>query len=123
MSKPFASFAQAAWEHIERKGVSRADFAEKTLLSGKIYDRIRSGELTNPKLQTVIQICIGLELGGVLGEHLLSLAGYTLNNTPQQLAYKNILHAYRGHSIYECDEILKALGITSIIPKEYRFTE
>lgn len=115
------NFAQTAWAHIERKKISRKDFCEKTLLSDKTYDRLRDNRLPSPTLQTVMQICVGLELGGVLGEQLLELAGYKLN--AQQVAYRKILYAFRGHSIYECDEVLTALGMPSILPKQYRVIE
>jgi hypothetical protein len=65
-----------------------------------------------------MQFAVGLSLGGPLGEQLLELAGYKLNAS--QLAYKKILYSYRGHSIYECDEVLTALGLQSILPKQYR---
>jgi hypothetical protein len=117
-TKPTLNFAQTAWAHIERLGLSRQEFCEKTLLSEKTYERIRNNNLRDPKLQTVMQFAVGLSLGGPLGEQLLELAGYKLNNS--QLAYKKILYSYRGHSIYECDEVLTALGLQSILPKQYR---
>jgi hypothetical protein len=120
LSRPAVSFSQAAWAHVERIGIGRKEFCEKTLLSEKTYERLRDGEVLHPSLQTVLQVCVGLGLGGVFGEQLLDLAGYKLS--AQQLPYKKILCSYRGHSIYECDEILVALGMPSIIPKQYRAT-
>lgn len=121
LSNPTLNFAQTAWAHLERKNCGKKDFCKKTLLSEKTYDRIRANDLPNPALQTVMLICVGLELGGVLGEQLLELAGFKLN--AQQLAYKKLLYSYCGHSVYECDEVLSALGIPSILPKQYRVTE
>lgn len=122
LSTPAGNFAQVAYAHIQRKGYNKAVFCDKTLLSGKTFDRIKDNRLPNPTLETVMQICIGLELGGIYGEQLLEIAGYKLNNSPQQLAYKKLLHSYYGHSIYECDEVLRALGLASIVPKAYRET-
>ena len=120
LSTPRLTFAQAAWAHIERLCIKPKEFCDRTLLSEKVYERLRDKNYhgRNPELQTVLQICIGLNLGGVLSEQLLELAGYKL--TAQQLAYKKILYCYCGHSIYECDEVLTALGLPSILPKQYR---
>jgi hypothetical protein len=120
LSRPAVSFSQVAWAHVERIGIGRKEFCKRTLLSEKTYERLRDGEVIHPSLQTVLQICIGLGLGGVFGEQLLDLAGYKLS--AQQLPYKKILCSYRGHSIYECDAILVRLGMPSIIPKQYRAT-
>jgi hypothetical protein len=120
LSRPAMSFSQAAWSHIERLGIGRKEFCERTLLSEKTYERLRDGEVLHPSLQTVLQVCVGLGLGGVFGEQLLELAGYKLS--AQQLPYKKVLCSYRGHSIYECDKILVSLGMPSIIPKQYRAT-
>jgi hypothetical protein len=122
LSLPVGNFTQVAWAHILRKGYNKVVFCDTTLLSDKTFDRIKAGQLPNPTLETVMQICIGLELGGVFGEQLLELAGYKLNNSPQQLAYKKLLYSYCGHSIYECDEVLRALGLPSILPKAYKET-
>jgi len=121
LSKPTLNFAQTAWAHIERLHCSRTEFVEKTLLSEGMYKRLLRKTVIRPTFQTVMQFCVGLSLGGILSEQLLELAGYKLN--AQQLAYKKILHSYCGHSIYECDEILVALGNPSIIPGQYKVGE
>jgi hypothetical protein len=121
ISKPQATFADAVMSHVERLGLSRKDFCDKTLLSDKTYDRIKAKNIGRVTLQTVMQIAIGLELGGLLGEQLVELAGYRL--TAKEIGYKKVLYSYRGHSIYECDEVLTALGLDSIIPKQYRIAE
>lgn len=120
LSSTTQNFAQAAYGHIKRKGYNKSVFTEKTLLSGKTFDRIKKNELNNPTLETVMAICIGLELSPSYSEELLRLAGFTLSNSPQQLAYKKLLHSYRGHSIYECNEVLEALGLSPLCAKAYK---
>ena len=120
LSRTTQTFSQAVYGHIKRKGYNKVVFIEKTLLSGKTYDRIKNNELNNPTLETVVAICIGLELSPTYSEEILRLAGYTLNNTPQQLAYKKLIHSYRGHSIYECNEVLEALGLSPLCAKAYK---
>lgn len=120
LSRTTQTFSQAVYGHIKRKGYNKVVFIEKTLLSGKTYDRIKNNELNNPTLETVVAICIGLELSPTYSEEILRLAGYTLNNTPQQLAYKKLIHSYRGHSIYECNEVLEALRLSPLCAKAYK---
>jgi hypothetical protein len=121
MSRPTLNYAQTVWGHIERLGLTRKEFCDKTLLSEKSFDRIRDNNAGKPGLDTVMRICIGLELGGILGEQLLELAGYKLNAA--EIAYKKLLYSYKGHDIWECDEVLCALGLQSILPKQYRTAE
>lgn len=118
LSQPITTFAAAAWSHIQRLGLTRKEFCEKTLLSEKTYDRIKANNTGRVTLQTVMQIAVGLELGGALGEQLIELAGYKL--TAKEFGYKKVLYSYNGHSIYECDEVLRGLGLDSIIPRQYR---
>lgn len=57
---PFALLARA---HIERLGVSKAEFCRRTLLSEKTYERIRYGRIADrPRPETVMQVCVGLGL-------------------------------------------------------------
>jgi hypothetical protein len=77
-----------------------------------------NNQVTCPSLVTVLQICVGLSLGGVLGEQLIELAGYKLNAS--QAGYKRILYYYQGHSIYECEALILALGLPPIVPVHYK---
>jgi len=114
------TFAQYAWDIISKKKVNRQVFQVKTLLSEKIYDRIRDNKLeSNPDIKTVMAICIGLDLGGALGEQLLERAGHKLNNSQLHVVYKKLLYSLRGRSIYECDEILEGLSLPPISKKDY----
>ncbi len=121
LSQPTTTFCAAVWGHIQRLGISRKDFCERTLLSEKTYERLRDNAMPRPKFETVMQISVGLSLGGHLGEQLLELGGHRL--TAAQFGYKKILYSYQGHDLYECDEVLNALGLPSILPKQYRTVE
>jgi hypothetical protein len=104
------SFSQEAYAHVERLKMNKTVFCNKTLLSGKTYDRIKHNRLDDPSLETVMSVCIGLELGMSYGESLLAKGGYLLSTSPRKTAYKMLLYSYKGHSILECDELLEALN-------------
>lgn len=108
-------FCQQAMEAIKFVKANKAVFCEKTMLSEKTYERLETNKMPKPTLETVMCICIGLSLGINISNQLLNAAGYELNNTPQQVAYKAFLTSFVGHTLYECDEALKALGLSPLI--------
>lgn len=114
------SFSKAVYGHIQRKGYNKVIFTDKTLLSEKTFDRIKNNQLNQPNLETVMAICIGLELSPTYCEELLKIAGFTLNHSRQQLAYRKILYSFRGHSICECNEVLAALDLPLICARAYK---
>ncbi|MDR2671889.1 MAG: hypothetical protein LBC35_01035 [Coriobacteriales bacterium] len=105
------NFAQLAAAHIKRKGYNRKVFVEKTQLSIKTYERIMNNEIPAPALETVIAICIGLQLSFEHSLRLLEAAGYRLTSSPLHMAYRKLLSTHIGHSIKACNEILVALGL------------
>jgi len=121
LEMPPVGFALSVWRHIVRKSYTRKEFCEKTLLSEKMYERLRDDQVPRPSIETVMLICIGLDLGGVLGEQLLDLAEIRL--TKERWGYRKVLYECRGASVYECDEILTTLGFPSILPKQIRTSE
>ena len=111
MQRQNATFCQEAYAHIRRKGCNKISFQVKTGLSGKTYERIKSGSLKHPKLDTIMLICIGLDLGFDYGQSLFQKAGYTLSGSELQIAYRKILLSCRGLSIYQCNQILSSFGL------------
>jgi len=116
-------FARLAWTQMERCHCHyKENFREKTLLSDKTFDRIKSGQLISPDLETVMAICIGLNLGIIYGESLLKSAGYDLaeSTTPLHKVYHVLLCTYHERTIFEWNEVLEALGLQPIRAKAYK---
>ena len=116
-------FSKLAWGHIVRcKCILKEDFYNRTLLSEKTYDRIKSGKLKNPNLETVIALCFGLDLGMLYGDSLLKSAGFDLSESsrPDYVAYHALLCTFQGRTIYEYNEALESLGLPPIRAKVYR---
>jgi len=114
------TFCQYAWKIISQKGVNKKVFEDKTLLSGKYYDLIKSNSIKgNPSIETVMSICIGLDLGSRISEQLLEKAGHKLNDSPLHVVYRKFLSNFRGRSLYECNEILGGFSLPLISKKEY----
>lgn len=105
---PFALLARA---HIERLGVSKAEFCRRTLLSEKTYERIRYGRIADrPRPETVMQVCVGLGLPLPDAEELFNAAGYHLGGCVLHEAYRALL-AQGGLTVYGCDAALRSLGL------------
>jgi len=114
------TFSQFAWKLIRHKKVNKQIFADRTLLSDAYFDRIKNNRLkTNPDIETVMAICIGLDLDGKIGEELLEKAGHKLNYSQLHVIYRKFLYSLKGYSIYQCNEILEAYGFKSLSKKEY----
>ena len=111
------TFSQMAWSLMEnRKCTFTDDFTKKTLLSVKTYNRIKSGELVNPKFDTAMAVCIGLNLGVTYAIPLLKSAGYDLeqSSAPLHKVYHILLCTFHDRNIYEWNEILAVLGFPQI---------
>ena len=111
------TFAQMAWSLMEnRKCTFTDDFTKKTLLSVKTYNRIKSGELVNPKFDTAMAVCIGLNLGITYAIPLLKSAGFDLeqSSAPLHKVYHILLCTFHDRDIYEWNEILAVLGFPQI---------
>ena len=113
------TFSQLAWQIIRRKGINKQAFQDRTLLSTKMYERIENDELSNPKLETVMAICVGLNVGGIQGEKLLACAGYQLNDTLLHIIYKKLLFNLNGHTIYDCNKYLEAYNFKPLGDVKY----
>jgi len=112
------SFCQLAWMIIQQKRMNKQIFLNKTLLSPSVYDRIKNNSfVANPKIETVMSICIGLSLSGSQSERLLEKAGHKLNDSPLHVVYKSFLSTLRGRTIYEYNEILGGFGLPLLSKK------
>ena len=114
------NFAKVAWNHIRRNKLNKETFQQKTLLSGKMYDRIKNDNVPKPSLETAMALAIGLKLGGKSGEELLEKAGHKLTDTPLHLTYRKLLNVCKEKGILGCNEILEHLSFPPLCEKEYR---
>jgi transcriptional regulator with XRE-family HTH domain len=85
------TFSQLVTELMERKGWDAHKFAEHTRLDPNNYYRILRGETENPSIETVLNICIGLDAPPQIREELIVLAGRSWQKTQLHCAYQFIL--------------------------------
>jgi len=101
---------------MEWVGINEVKLSDKSGLSEKTIQRIRTGQRTNPTLSTIIALCIGLELPYDVSVIFIEKAGFKLfGNTPENMLYKFFLKDGCNHDIYQCDELLRAKGCNGFI--------
>ena len=90
--------------------------ADKSEVSEKTIQRIRTGETTNPNIETMVALCIGMDLPYEVSLAFIEKAGLNLmGNNPERLIYKFFLKDGCNLDIYECDELLKSKGYKGLI--------
>jgi transcriptional regulator with XRE-family HTH domain len=97
-------------------GISEVKLANKSEVSEKTIQRIRTGKRSNPSLLTMVALCIGLELPYDVCLSFIDKAGLCLrSNTPENMLYKFFLKDGCCFDIYQCDELLKAKDFKGFI--------
>ena len=92
---------------------TREEVAFDSLISARNLNRLLKNE-QRPKLETVVSLCIALHLFPFYSEYLIKSAGYSLRNTPQELAYRIIINQFYDTDIYYCNEFLRYIGVESL---------
>jgi len=82
--------------------------AEKSLTHPRTIQRLKNNPSDEYKTETVIAVCIGLNLIPKISLDLLELAGIKLKNTERDILYHKILSNRYKHTIHECNELLIA---------------
>jgi len=122
ISEDYKTFCELAWSHIERCHCAyKETFRERTLLSDKMFDRIKRKEAEKPELETVLALCFGLNLTHTQSTRLLLSAGYDISQAqnPNMVVYRMMLAEHSIRSIFEANEVLVALNFEPLCKKEY----
>jgi len=101
------NFGEAVKSLMKRRNLANEELAEKSQLAAKTIQRLRnSSDDSDHKKETVIAVCIGLQLFPTVSTELLTLAGVTLKHTEQDILYRHILNTRYKSSIHDCNELL-----------------
>ena len=88
--------------------------AEDSDLDEKTIVRMRTRLDYKPKLQTIIQLCIGLKVPSIICLELIRVAGFTLHPYGVELAYYCIITQKVVCTLQDCNEYLVALGYSPL---------
>lgn len=89
---------------------TREEVAFDSLISARNLNRLLKNK-QRPKLETVVSLCIALHLFPFYSEYLIKSAGYSLRNTPQELAYRILINQFYDTDIYSCNQFLRYIGV------------
>jgi len=105
------SFGGTLAELIKWCGTTNEKLGEASLLSARTIQRLRNADDEyESSLETVIALCIGLQLPPILSSNLMEKSGFSLKNTQQHLMYDFILTSCYSYPISYCNDLLTAQG-------------
>lgn len=109
------SFTETLVALQKNKKLSNKQLADRSLVGEKVIQRLRNDEAYPTSVQTVLALCIGLQLPLPEAEMLLGKTDFKLNSMKGEgYVYQCVLAACAENSIYEINEMLKENGITPL---------
>jgi len=113
-----ATFSDTLIAHMDRLKITVEKLEEKSLVNARTIQRMRNDERYQPKLATIVAVCIGLQLSPILSADMIRKSGNTFRATEEHIIYQMLLNAYYQNSIYECNEILLANNCKPLTKEE-----
>lgn len=102
-------FADTLAYHMDRLKCTEESLTEKSLILPKTIQRMRNDIRYKAKLETIVAVCIGLQLHPSLSMDLVRKSGHSfIPCCEEHIIYQMLLYEKYKCSIYECNEILKA---------------
>ena len=109
------SFAETLVALQKDRKLSNKQLADRSLVGEKTIQRLRNDEVYPTSVQTVLALCVGLQLPLPEAEMFLAKTDFKLNSMKGEgYVYQCVLAACAENSIYEINEMLKENGITPL---------
>lgn len=105
------SFSKTLVELMKTYEITAERLAEKSNISLETISRLRRCKECNSSFETLISICIGLNLHPLLSLDLLRKAGKTFQVTKKHVIYYDLLHVYWQKTIEDANDYLIQNGI------------
>ena len=106
------------YDIISVKGVGKPHFCYLTGLGEENYRKAEKGLKNDPTVRTIVAIGVGLSLDIETVNKMLTLAGRSFKDTPEDRALRFCITGLSGHSIDDCNDFLESLGYESLGTKE-----
>jgi len=100
------SFSGTLNQLIAWTGMKEEKLSEQSKLSEKTIQRLRNNEPDNVTIETLIQLCIGMQLPPQLSNRLIQAAGKSFMMTEKHLMYQFLLNVCYTCTIDECNTYL-----------------
>lgn len=104
--------------HMNKLHLTNEALAGRCLINEDTIRKYRNGSnKSKPNIQTVIALCVGLQLPLPFSLDLVHKSGHTFAGEASDIAYLTILSTMTGCSIYDCNALLRSTGV-SLLAKE-----
>ncbi|MDP3057843.1 MAG: hypothetical protein Q8N36_00060 [bacterium] len=113
-----AIFPDTLIAHMDRLNFTVEFLEEKSLINAKTIQRMRNEGGYQPKLPTVVAICIGMKLSPILSADMIRKAGISFRVSEEHIIFQMLLNSHYQNSIYECNEILRATNCKALSKEE-----
>lgn len=106
------SFAETLIALMKERHISNKQLADRSLVGEKTIQRLRNDEEYPTSIQTVLALCVGLNLPLPEAEMFLGKTDFKLNTMKNEgYVYQCVLATCAENSIYEINEMLEVNGI------------
>ena len=104
--------------HIERRKYTNEKLEERSGISSRMIQDYRKKKDAKPTLQSVLALCIGLNLHPSFAYDLIAKAGYNIMVASEEnLIYRYLIDNHHMEKIYMWNEKLRDAGISQQLPK------
>ena len=98
--------------HMDKLHLTNEALAGLCLINEDTIRKYRNGSnKSKPNIQTVVALCVGLQLPLPFSLDLVHKAGHTFTGELNNIAYLTILATMTGCSIYNCNKLLRNAGV------------
>lgn len=113
-----SSFCGTLDYHIKRRGYTNEKMEERTGISSRMIQDYRKKKDSNITLQSVLALCIGLNLQPAFSYDLIHKAGFNIMTAKDEhLIYRYLIEHHHMENIYMWNEKLQDAGIPQQLPK------
>ena len=104
--------------HIKRRKYTNEKLEERTGISSRMLQDYRNKKDAKPTLQSVLALCIGLNLHPSFSYDLIAKAGYNIMTASEEfLVYRYLIDNHHMENIFMWNEKLRDAGIPQQLPK------
>lgn len=112
-----SSFSSTLDYHIKCRNYTNEKMEERTGISSRMIQDYRNKKDAKPTLQSVLALCIGLNLHPDFCYDLIAKAGYNImNGREENIIYRYLINHHHMENIYMWNEKLRDAGIPQQLP-------